>query len=62
MSTPIKNLEFNTQVFKEMGGKYVISAVEIQNFEQNIFEFVGTFEVKNLLGRYGFIKRFNYFN
>lgn len=43
-STPIKDLEFNTQAFKEMGGKYIFSAEEIQNYEQNNFELVETFE------------------
>jgi hypothetical protein len=43
-SSPITKLEFNTEAFKEMGGKYIISTVEIQNYEGNNFEFVRTFE------------------
>lgn len=31
----IKNLEINTEVFKEMGGRYIFSAVEIVNFKEN---------------------------
>ncbi|AKB18844.1 DUF6044 family protein [Methanosarcina sp. WWM596] len=43
-SSPITNLEFNTEAFEEMGGKYIISAVEIKNYEDNNLEFMRTFE------------------
>ncbi|QCJ43930.1 hypothetical protein FAY30_19605 [Bacillus sp. S3] len=31
----LKNLELNTDVFKEMGGRYIFSAIPIDNAEQN---------------------------
>ena len=31
----LKNLELNTEVFKEMGGRYIFSAIPIDNAEQN---------------------------
>lgn len=31
----INNLEINAEVFKEMGGRYIFSAVEIVNFKEN---------------------------
>ncbi|MFC1848888.1 DUF6044 family protein [candidate division CSSED10-310 bacterium] len=40
----IKNLELNTKVLKEMGGEYILSAVEILNFEENRLIFEGKFE------------------
>ncbi len=40
----IKNLELNTIVLKEMGVKYVFSAVEIENAEDNGFELLKVFE------------------
>ncbi len=43
-SSPIGKLEFNTEAFKEMGGKYIISTVEIKNYEENNFEFMRIFE------------------
>ena len=43
-SSPITNLEFNTKAFKEIGGKYIISTVEIKNYEDNDLEFMRTFE------------------
>jgi hypothetical protein len=40
----IKNLELNTGVLKEMGGRYIFSAVEILNFNENGLSFEGIFE------------------
>ncbi|MEZ5335184.1 MAG: DUF6044 family protein [Methanolobus sp.] len=43
-TTPIKTIEFNTSEFKNMGGKYIISAVELRNYQQNDLRLVNTFE------------------
>ncbi|SFE82915.1 DUF6044 family protein [Alteribacillus iranensis] len=40
----IENLDFNTEAFKEMGGEYVLSAVEIENAEENNLELLKVFE------------------
>jgi len=43
----IKNLEFNTEKFKELGGKYVLSAVEIVNAEENNLRLMHVFESRD---------------
>ena len=43
----IKNLNFNTKKFIEMGGKYIFSAVEIVNAEENNIKLEKTFETTN---------------
>ena len=40
----IRNLELNTSALKEMGGEFILSAVEILNDTQNHLEFLRTFE------------------
>jgi len=40
----VNNLEINTQQIKNMGGRYIISAVEIKNFAQNNLSFLRSFE------------------
>lgn len=40
----VKNLEINSNVLKRMGGRYVISAVEITNSEVNNMKLLKTFE------------------
>lgn len=43
----LKNLELNTNVFKEMGGRYIFSALPIDNAEQNQLSLERVFESKN---------------
>jgi Protein of unknown function (DUF6044) len=40
----IKNLNLNTEAFKNMGGKYIFSSVPIQNAEQNQLTLLKTFD------------------
>ncbi|SFL45884.1 DUF6044 family protein [Salibacterium qingdaonense] len=40
----INNLDFGTEAFKEMGGEYVLSAVEIENAGENNLELEKVFE------------------
>ena len=40
----IKNLQLNTKVFKDMGGKYIFSAVPIKNATQNGMKLMKTFD------------------
>ncbi|SIS48138.1 DUF6044 family protein [Salimicrobium flavidum] len=40
----VADLQFNTEKFKEMGGDYVLSAVEIENAEENNLELLKVFE------------------
>jgi hypothetical protein len=40
----IKNLDFNTQAFFEMGGRYIISSVEVKNYRENNWELLKVFE------------------
>lgn len=40
----VRKLELNTAAFREMGGEYIFSAVEIVNYAENGFSFEGTFE------------------
>jgi uncharacterized membrane protein len=40
----IKNLDINTMKLKEMGGRYVLSAVEIENYQKINLTFIKTFE------------------
>jgi hypothetical protein len=42
----LKNLELNTDVFKEMGGRYIFSALPIDNAEENQLSLVKVFESK----------------
>jgi hypothetical protein len=43
----IHNLDFNTQAFWEMGGRYIISSVEVKNYKENNWKFVKIFEDNN---------------
>jgi hypothetical protein len=43
----IQNLDLNTNVFVEMGGEYIISAVEIKNYKANQLDFEKVFEDVN---------------
>jgi hypothetical protein len=43
-SKQIKNLQFNTKVFKKMGGEYVFSAVPIKNASSNSLELMKIFD------------------
>jgi len=40
----IRNLDFNTQAFLEMGGRYIISSVKIENYSKNNWELLKVFE------------------
>ena len=40
----IKNLDFNTSAFLEMGGRYIISSVEVENYKENNWELLKIFE------------------
>ncbi|MDE4907322.1 DUF6044 family protein [Methanogenium marinum] len=40
----VQNLEINSQVLYDMGGRYIFSAVDIQNYQENNLDFIGTFE------------------
>ncbi|MET3195047.1 DUF6044 family protein [Gottfriedia sp. OAE603] len=40
----VKNLQLNTRVFKNMGGKYIFSAVPIKNASQNGMKLMKTFD------------------
>lgn len=42
----IKNLELNTEVLKEMGGEYILSAVPIQNASENNLNLMKSFNHK----------------
>lgn len=44
LDTKISNLEMNTFVFKEMGGKYLMSSVEIINYEMLDLEYLKSFQ------------------
>lgn len=49
----IENLELNTDVIYEMGGRYLFSAVEIKNYVENKLEFLEYFETeKSTIGIY----------
>lgn len=43
-SKPIQNLEINSEALYDMGGRYIFSAVEILNYNDNNLEFVDVFE------------------
>lgn len=43
----LKNLELNTEAFKELGGKYILSAVPIENAEENSLQLEEIFVDKN---------------
>ncbi|WP_052402924.1 DUF6044 family protein [Methanococcoides methylutens] len=43
-STAIENLQLNTTAFKEMGGEYIFSAVEIKNHQENDLKYLKVFE------------------
>ncbi|MFP7297425.1 DUF6044 family protein [Neobacillus niacini] len=43
----LNNLELNTSVFKEMGGRYILSALPIKNSEENKLTLDKVFESKN---------------
>ncbi|WP_462411147.1 DUF6044 family protein [Neobacillus sp. Marseille-QA0830] len=43
----LKNLELNTEVFREMGGRYIFSALPIDNAEQNQLRLEKTFVSKS---------------
>ena len=43
----IKNLELNTDVLKKMGGQYIISAVPIENADENNLELMDVFNHKD---------------
>jgi hypothetical protein len=43
----IKHLQLNTAVLKQMGGKYILSAVPIMNFKENHLAFEKSFESKD---------------
>lgn len=45
-SRPIENLELGTEALREMGGEYVLSAVEIENHAENGLRLDGVFEDK----------------
>jgi hypothetical protein len=40
----LENLELNIEAFKEMGGEYIFSAVEIKNYQENNLEFIKAFD------------------
>jgi hypothetical protein len=40
----IKNLELNTNIFKEMGGRYIFSSVQIINVEENDLQLLNVFD------------------
>ena len=42
--TKIKNLELNTNVLYDMGGRYILSAAEIMNYKDNNLKFLRVFE------------------
>jgi hypothetical protein len=44
----IRNLELNTQALKDMGGEFILSAVEIVNHRANHLEFLRAFEKEDL--------------
>ncbi len=43
----LKDFQFNTEVFKEMGGKYIFSAIPINNAEENKLTLEKVFESKS---------------
>jgi hypothetical protein len=43
----LKDFEFNTEVFKEMGGRYIFSAIPINNAEKNKLTLEKVFESKS---------------
>ncbi|MDF2857716.1 MAG: rane protein [Neobacillus sp.] len=43
----LKDFEFNTEVFKEMGGRYIFSAIPINNAEKNNLTLEKVFESKS---------------
>jgi hypothetical protein len=43
----LKNLELNTEVFKEMGGRFIFSAIPIDNAKQNHLFLEKVFVSKN---------------
>jgi len=43
-SKPIQNLEINSEALYDMGGRYIFSAVEILNYNDNNLELVDVFE------------------
>lgn len=40
----VTNLEMNTSLFKQMGGEFILSAVEITNYSENDLIFINTYE------------------
>jgi hypothetical protein len=46
-NTVINNLELNTLAFKDLGGQYIFSSVEINNYKENQLELLKVFEDKD---------------
>lgn len=47
----IKHLDINTQVLKQMGGQYVLSAVPIKNADENRLKLQKVFDSKDAYWR-----------
>jgi hypothetical protein len=40
----IRDLDFNTEAFRDMGGRYIFSSVEVKNYKDNKWELLKVFE------------------